>query len=143
MHPVIVNLLLCPECQLGCLESSNKSVLVCRECFTEYPMLKPNSTSLIAKWSKHSTKTKIQEFWGDTAKQWYSSFDDTLSFESLSLNLEWLESMLIERSHLATREINLNNLRGKLVLEVGCGAGATSALFCHHGASVVATDITP
>jgi len=143
MHPIIVNLLLCPQCQLGCLASSNNSVLVCRECFTEYPMLKPNSTSLIAKGPKDSTKTKIREFWGDTAKQWYSSFDDTLSFESLSLNLEWLESMLIERSHLATREINLNNLRGKLVLEVGSGAGATSALFCHHGASVVATDITP
>jgi len=106
-------------------------------------MLNLNSSRLIAKDDRPSIKTKIQEFWGDTAKQYYGAFDSVLSYDLLTTNLKLFEAMLIEREHLATTEIDLNDLRGKTVLEIGCGAGATSALFCYHGALVVATDITP
>ena len=143
MHPTISSALLCPQCKLGSLQNDKDNLLICRECSSEYPMLNPNSSILMAKDNELSIKTKIQEFWGDTAKQWYGAFDSVLSYDSLTANLELFKEMLMDREHLATTEIDLNDLRGKAVLEIGCGAGATSALFCYHGALVVATDITP
>lgn len=46
------------------------------------------------------------------------------------------------RRHMATVEMDLTNLRGKRVLEIGPGAGGHSALFARHGAIVTATDLT-
>ena len=66
-----------------------------------------------------------------------------LSPETLTENLTFFKTMLFERQHLAVTDIELKNLPGKAVLEVGCGVDSTSVVFSQHGALVVATDITP
>ena len=55
--PTISSALLCPQCKLGSLQNANDNLLVCRECSSEYPMLNPNSSRLVAKVDKRRRPT--------------------------------------------------------------------------------------
>jgi ubiquinone/menaquinone biosynthesis C-methylase UbiE len=88
------------------------------------------------------TKKSIQEFWGDTCKQWYTEFDKDLTSEKLYRYLDDLRDMFRWRKHLATTEMDLDSLEGRHVLEIGSGGGAHSALFKRYGAHMTSVDIT-
>ncbi|MBF0504273.1 MAG: class I SAM-dependent methyltransferase [Candidatus Omnitrophica bacterium] len=97
-------------------------------------MLSGNSTSL--------KKEKIQRFWGDVCKQWYTDFDLGLTSESLDGYLVDLEEMFKQRRHLAVTEMPLKEIKNKQILEIGSGGGAHSALFKKYGACMTSVDIT-
>ena len=132
----------CPQCKIGNLEYLEDKY-VCGQCLAEYSFLGPNSINLLHSDDLTKIKKSIQEFWGDTCKQWYSPFDDNLDQEKLLTNLNYLEDMFLKRRHLATTEMKLGQIGNKRVLEVGSGGGGHSALFRNYGAHVTAVDITP
>jgi ubiquinone/menaquinone biosynthesis C-methylase UbiE len=88
------------------------------------------------------SKDAIASFWGDTCKQWYSNHKN-LDEKTLRSELLSLEDLFKIREHLAVVEMDLNSLKGKLVLDIGSGAGGHAALYRSHGASVIAVDYTP
>ncbi len=87
-------------------------------------------------------KRDIRAWWGDLYRQLYAETDARLTPESLARALDELEDLFRRREHLASVEMPLDALAGQSVLEIGCGGGGHSALFCRKGASVVAVDIT-
>ena len=89
------------------------------------------------------TKQQMSTFWGDTYRQWYEPEDSVRTAGALKRELASLEDLFRQRKHLAVTEINLSALRGREILEVGCGAGGHSALFSQYDARVTAMDITP
>ena len=91
---------------------------------------------------KTDTKDNIQNFWGELYKQAYHDSHSELDPETLIKMNKELEVLFKHRQHLAVTEMDLNNINGKTVLEVGSGAGAHSTLFRGHGAIMHALDIT-
>lgn len=89
-----------------------------------------------------SIKRDIRAWWGDLYKQAYAGHEEGLDPDTMSARLSELEDMFVQRTLLPTVEMPLSELSGKIVLEIGSGSGAHSALFRKHGASVVALDIT-
>jgi ubiquinone/menaquinone biosynthesis C-methylase UbiE len=91
----------------------------------------------------NSTKENIQDFWRDTCKQWYVTYDKKLNSTKLNEDLDHMVKMFSIMEHLAVTEMERFNLQGKLVLEIGSGSGAHSAYFKKLGAKIVSVDITP
>ena len=89
-----------------------------------------------------ATKGDIQAFWGALYDSLYEESHDGLTREDLLRSLDDLEDMFRLRDHMAVVEMPLAELKGRRVLEVGCGAGGHSALFARHGAHVTAVDLT-
>ncbi|HEX9702838.1 MAG TPA: class I SAM-dependent methyltransferase [Rhodospirillales bacterium] len=87
-------------------------------------------------------KHDIQAFWGALYDSLYDDVDRSLNRERLIEAIGALEDMFRLRHHMAVVEMPLAELKGKRVLEIGCGAGGHSALFARHGAVVTAVDIT-
>ena len=87
-------------------------------------------------------KRDIQSFWKALYHSLYDSVDAELTRDALLHSLDDLEDMFRFRGHLAAVEMPLDSLRGKRVLEIGCGAGGHSALFARHGAVMTSLDIT-
>jgi SAM-dependent methyltransferase len=88
------------------------------------------------------SKDSIKQFWGDTARQWYTERDKKFTAETLNLELDEVERFFKRRGQLATIEMPMD-LTGKSVLEIGSGGGAHSAIFVRRGADVTAVDLTP
>ncbi|MCX5705966.1 MAG: methyltransferase domain-containing protein [Candidatus Omnitrophica bacterium] len=132
----------CPVCKNSCLKVlEDLGYVVCSNCAHRYEILGNNSVSLLPE-DISQTKVKIQRFWGDLCKQWYTNIDSELSTESLNYYLVDLELMFKYRKHLAVIEMPLKEIRDKQILEIGSGGGAHSALFKQYGANVTAVDIT-
>ncbi len=88
------------------------------------------------------TKQDIQTFWKSLYDSLYEDVDRDLTREALMKSLGDLEDMFRYRSHMAAVEMPLSELEGKMVLEVGSGAGGHSALFASYGARVTSVDLT-
>ena len=129
----------CPDCRSSLDMGNELTCHYCRRIFfdqnAEIVRLLPGSQS--------STKEEIQSFWRDKYRQWYESDDRSRTGEILKEDLALLEDLFRRRGHLAVKEMALENLEGKEVLEVGSGAGGHSALFRMHAAHVTSVDITP
>jgi ubiquinone/menaquinone biosynthesis C-methylase UbiE len=87
-------------------------------------------------------KTDIQRFWKSLYESLYEDVDANLSRDSLLKAVDDLEDMFHLRQHMATVELDLSQLKGKRVLEVGPGAGGHSALLAKHGAIMTSIDVT-
>lgn len=140
-----LEILQCPACKIGTLKLNNNvkpsEALECFECNTLFP-IKDNYVSLVPQDSTTKAKLQIKTFWNELCKEWYSKLDETLTSEILYDSLEELEKMFRVRKHLAVTEMDLSNLKGKNVLEIGSGGGGHSALFKRYGAHVTSLDIS-
>lgn len=121
---------------------SEESV-ACRGCGITYPFDRRNGIASLVPPASRDEKSRIRTFWGDVWRQWYAENDATLDEAELKRQLAEVEAFFTEVRHLAAVEMGWAGLRGREILEIGCGGGAHSALFKLHGASVVAVDITP
>jgi ubiquinone/menaquinone biosynthesis C-methylase UbiE len=88
------------------------------------------------------TKETAAAFWGDLYRQLYTGTESLNKLE-LRRQLDLLQDYFSRQHHLAVTEMDLTALTGKVVLEIGSGSGAHSALFRAHGAKVIAMDLTP
>jgi SAM-dependent methyltransferase len=129
----------CPDCLSGTLSlSSSLSCVVCNRIFdTDGGAVEmvPRATTKV--------RTQIETFWGDVYLQWYSRADSMLTTETLLQEIPLLQDLFRVRRHLPGREVRLEELAGREMLEIGSGAGGHSALFRSYGAHVTAVDITP
>ena len=135
-------ILRCPACGGKALAQA-ADALAC-SCGALYPFDRATRVcALVAPGGDSATKRDIRSWWGDLYRQIYAETDARLTPELLAGALDDLEDMFQRREHLAAIEMPLDALAGQSVLEIGCGGGGHSALFCRKGASVVAVDITP
>ena len=137
--------LVCNNCEGGSLVFSvdeSEKVLFCRDCKASYPVIDDIPLMLQTfKDSNQDTKEEIQSFWRDLYHNAYASHNN-LNNNNLPDLLDELKEMFIARNHLAVCEMPIAKLKDKKVLEVGCGAGGHSSLFCKEGAHITSLDLT-
>ncbi|MDC0189710.1 class I SAM-dependent methyltransferase [Rhodospirillales bacterium] len=92
--------------------------------------------------AKNTAKNDIKEFWGSLYYSLYDGVDQKLTRDQLLEALDQLEDMFRFRNHMAVVDMQLDELFGKRVLEIGPGSGGHSALFAKYGAIVTSVDIT-
>jgi ubiquinone/menaquinone biosynthesis C-methylase UbiE len=116
--------------------------LICKQCEEELEIMSSNSADLLSK-NLSDRKVSIQNFWGDLCKQWYTTLDENLDTRKLKKHLKDVEDLFAHRKLLPVTEINLDEIAGKSILEIGSGSGGHSALFKKYRADIVSVDITP
>lgn len=136
-------LLQCPECG-GTLSPAGAGELACAACPARFPLdLDKQFAALLPRSAFTAVKEDIRSWWGDLYRQIYAGHEDGVDGPDMDRRLAEVEDLFRQREHLCAVEMPLDSLAGKLVLEIGPGGGAHSAIFKRHGASVVAADITP
>ena len=135
-------ILRCPACGGESLAAGTEA-LACADCGQTYPCDRARRVCALLPAADSAVKQDIRAWWGDLYRQIYAETDSRLDGQSLARALDELEDLFRRREHLAAVEMPLDALAGQNVLEIGCGGGGHSALFCRRGASVVAVDITP
>ena len=86
--------------------------------------------------------TDVRSFWSALYESAYIDVDSKLDRSTLERLLMQTDSMFRYREHIATTEMPIEYLKGKSVLEIGCGAGSHSALFAYHGARMTSVDLS-
>lgn len=87
-------------------------------------------------------KQQMKKFWG---RGWVirdRKDTDAGTREQLAQEVEARRSLLVLEGSEAVCEMGDSGLRGKSVLEIGCGAGFSSIIFARDGAHVTASDLT-
>jgi SAM-dependent methyltransferase len=87
-------------------------------------------------------KDAVGQFWTELYRSAYADLDATLDGATLRRLVGELGSMFRNRRHLAVTEMPIDDIEGRLVLEVGSGAGGHAALFAAHGAKITAVDLS-
>ncbi|MFA5147178.1 MAG: methyltransferase domain-containing protein [Candidatus Omnitrophota bacterium] len=140
-----LKLLRCPACKAGALDIAGGTEAVrplhCRACGKDFAPDK-GYYGLLGTTEVSGPKGRIQRFWGDTCREWYSGLDEVLTADILEKHLAELTKMFVYRKHCAVTEMAPEGLAGADILEIGSGPGAHSALFKKRGANVTAIDIT-
>ena len=131
----------CPRCHgdLGQMMTGTE-MLCCDNCGADYPVAEVGVPQLVPSGDRITERT--QEFWGSLYKAAYAGRHGKLTRTTIERELSELRQMFEHRDHLAVREMPIAELSGRLVLEIGSGAGAHSALFSQHGARMVSLDVT-
>lgn len=90
-------------------------------------------------------KAEIEKFWSGGALERRQRGEGAYSESDPTALMGVLDQ--VERKYIAdgmfARELRLDEIEGKRVLEVGCGSGAASLVLCRHGALTVAGDLSP
>lgn len=128
----------CPSCAGPC--RPEPEAVICASCGTRYPII-GGVVSMIPQLD--GQKASIQRFWADGAVQRQAKGDPGYAWQDekgMLANLNKVERNYV-RSGLFARELPLDTLKGRTVLEVGCGSGGASLVMSRHGAEVVAGDL--
>jgi ubiquinone/menaquinone biosynthesis C-methylase UbiE/uncharacterized protein YbaR (Trm112 family) len=131
----------CPSCR-GELRRCGIS-LACETCHESFAVVDDIPVLLPSETQRSTVKSEIQRFWADLYQAAYAEQKAEHDRETFLELLDELEQMFRHRRHTAVTEMPIRQLSGKIVLEIGCGAGAHSALFARHGAEVASLDLTP
>ncbi len=141
----LLEMLVCPVCKSEGSESSlvvvDEQALRCPKCASLYPAIGVQSFHIM-KNEVGKTKETAAAFWGDLYRQLYTG-TESLNKVEFRHQLDLLQDYFKKQHHLAVTEMDLDTLAGKVVLEIGSGSGAHSALFRAHGAKVISMDLTP
>lgn len=141
------NLLSCPVCRaqnfrINSTEIEHIQDILCLQCYTKFQGLNGIPLMIPPLENQSRVKQEIQAFWKDLYHAAYAGHAETTSSTMFLAQLDQLQKLFETREHLAVTEMPIHNLEGKIVLEVGPGAGAHSSLFCHRGARMIAMDLT-
>lgn len=140
-----MNRICCPECgniSLCIRKEANVRTINCTFCginynvFNETPLMIPVGSALSI------SKENIQKFWGTLYSAAYGDHAELYTEDSFGSDLMQLQKLFQHREHLAVTEMPVDRLNGLMVLEIGPGAGAHSALFASKGAIMTSLDIT-
>lgn len=138
----VAEILRCPDCAGATLALDGEAV-ACGACGARFPIDAAKGIAAFLPRSAHTAiKQDIRAWWGDLYQQLYAGHEQAGREEMLA-DLAATEDLFRRRGLIAVEEMPLAELAGKRVLEIGSGAGAHSAIFQRHGASMVSVDITP
>jgi ubiquinone/menaquinone biosynthesis C-methylase UbiE len=136
-------ILRCPDCGAADLLLDGDA-LRCAACGTAFAVdTEKGIASLVPAAADSAVKQDIRAWWGDLYRQLYAGHEEGIDSAALEARLAETEDLFHRRRMTAVVEMPLADLAGKRVLEIGSGAGAHSAIFKRHGASMVSVDITP
>ena len=141
--------LVCPRCR-GALERS-KAALECLACGNAYPLVDdvplfdlPDRAAVAGEQSERDNR---RTYWD---QGWQARFQGDHAFlDGLKLRSDWagyLEptiATLSRRGHVSCVEARREVVNGKVVLDIGCGGGATGATFAYWGAHYIGLDHSP
>lgn len=121
----IVDILCCPECQCQCglIEETIPSILVCQICYRPYIILNDIPRFV-------ASDTYVGSFSFEWNKHRQSQLDS-------ASGLTRAEEMFFERTGFTKEE-----LKGKLILDAGCGIGRFTEICQKYGAVVVGVDLS-
>jgi len=131
-------LLVCPACRVP-LRQSGADGLTCAQCTRVYPVA--GGAPLLLADTTNADQHDVQQFWRSLYEAAYAEVHEQLSAPELERLLGRLEELFRHREHLAAVEMPAA-FNGELVLEIGSGAGAHSAVFARRGARMVSLDLT-
>lgn len=134
------DILKCVSCGKGSLTGTDSSFLQCNSCKCSYPV-QNGVAVLIDKNSMSGDRKQVSAWWDDLCTQWYSGLDKELTTERLYNALTELEELYEKMNHLVLY-VDVKNISGKKVLDIGSGGGAQDALFKRYGAHVYTADIS-
>lgn len=141
----LLNLLVCPVCDSDQRDPipliRDSCSLTCSKCFTIFLATGENIFRLM-KPGADKKKETAAAFWGDIYTQLYSK-TESISQAEFVKQLGLLEEYFKLQNHLLTTEVDFTFIKDKIILEVGSGSGAHSALLRLHGAKVISMDLTP
>lgn len=133
-------ILRCPSCARSPMAMDADHRLMCSQCGAVYPM-EGGVPSLIDARALSGDQRQVSEWWDDLCLQWYAGADRGLTASRLYALFDELEELYRSMDHLIF-SMDLDNLAGKAVLDIGCGGGVHDALFRRYGAHVSAVDIS-
>ena len=135
----------CPECkgmEFTINGEGNDKQLLCQSCGLEFDVLVDTPLMVTKASSLHLSKIDIQKFWGELYNVAYGEHSDKYNEHNYVKHFDELLELFEYRQHLAVNEMQINELTGKRVLEIGSGAGSHSTLFLIFGACMTSLDIT-
>jgi ubiquinone/menaquinone biosynthesis C-methylase UbiE len=122
----------CPVCELGYGKKGVVYDFICRELYgsqDEYEKIRA-----------------VIEFWGNGWEKRMTEDDHNFLNHKTKIELEEFMvdfgSFHKENNFLFGNEVCLDDLKNKISLNIGCGAGAESAFLVYHGSSCIALDVT-
>lgn len=133
-------ILRCPSCKNSSLFLIGNNTIQCQNCKEQYHIY-GNTPCLIDNKTCSDDQKKMMLWWDDLCLQWYSPFDSGLTYEKLYSLFDELEESYKAEDHLIFN-VDLGNLKGKNILDIGCGGGIHDALFKKYGGNVTAIDIS-
>tara|TARA_B100000767_G_scaffold31761_1_gene27150 strand:- start:193 stop:906 length:714 start_codon:yes stop_codon:yes gene_type:complete len=122
------------------MELQEDNQIKCKSCGSRYPGAK-NSYYLIDDNSVNDDQVKMMKWWNDLCMQWYTEFDKTLTSKKLESILPELEESFFVEDHLIFN-LDLNNIKDKSILDIGCGGGAADCIMRKYGANVYSIDVS-
>jgi len=133
----------CPECRviLSLNTEGHRQFFKCSRCSVGYPVL-DDGIPLLVLGNQDVIKNDIQAFWKKLYETSYEGTDDLVAKNRFHFLLDRLMELFLHREHLAVKEMPIENIRGKKILEIGSGTGAHSALFSRLRARMFSMDIT-
>jgi ubiquinone/menaquinone biosynthesis C-methylase UbiE len=144
----MMSFLICPQCR-GAVTRDGDSIR-CRACGAGYPVLSDvPQFDLLQTQAPHSTavggdRDQRRSFWDHG---WEARFQSDHAFlNDLRSRADWdayLEREIITlrgEGHVSVIEAGGDTIRNKVVLDIGCGAGAVGAMFGHRGARYIGID---
>lgn len=87
-------------------------------------------------------QTQVISWWTDLYKQLYEKLDFFFTSQNINYYLDRFHDLMKINNHLIINEMLIENIKNKLILEIGSGSGAHSALLSREGAKVCAIDIS-
>lgn len=144
----LISILACPKCH-GKIPDENGSMR-CPKCGLQYgkngEVYDFICKDLYSSQDEYDKTRAIIEFWGAGWEKRMTEDDCSflyhLSQADLELYLADFGSFHKENVFLFGNEVDLDTLKSKTALNIGCGAGDESAFLAYHGSSCVALDVT-
>ena len=140
MEMSIVSLVVCPSCTGSLVETTE--AYVCQRCSKTYPVVDGLPNLTIHRGVEGGVKERMRDYWDSG---WVKRHVNDPRFRSRDTLLrdigaaEFRNALMEENSAV---EMDEEFVKGKKVLEVGCGQAVASCIFALRGARVVAVDLT-
>jgi ubiquinone/menaquinone biosynthesis C-methylase UbiE/uncharacterized protein YbaR (Trm112 family) len=142
----MTSFLVCPHCHGELFRSDG--AFECRVCGKQYPLVDEVPQFDLAKPAQpdldHNSRDARRDYWNHG---WESRLHGDHAFLlGLNSRSDWLGYLqpaierLTAQGHVTCIEANADSLKGKAVLDIGCGGGATSATFGYYGARYIGLD---
>jgi SAM-dependent methyltransferase/uncharacterized protein YbaR (Trm112 family) len=141
----MMSFLVCPGCR-GDLQERPEA-LQCAKCNRHYPVSNgvPHfDLPATAEGDAAEGRDARRSYWDHGWEERYQK--DHAHLARLQTNAEWRAFIAKEQKylqdcrHILTTEVNREAVAGKIVVDIGCGAGTSSAHFANYGARYIGVD---